>query len=107
MFPNCLSELISIYVLIYLAEVLSDANKHNVACIHLMQQAHSLVFLKDMYSQCEREPRMNNGSTTIGLADLYGLGEQVEMDKSASVHALRQRDHEMGCAAQQRMMRRD
>ena len=50
---------------------------------------------------------MNNGSTTIGLADLYGLGEQVEMDKSASVHALRQRDHEMGCAAQQRMMRRD
>ena len=44
---------------------------------------------------------MSNGSTTIGLADLYGLGEQVEMDKSASVHALRQRDHEIGlrCAA--------
>jgi len=31
-FANYLSELISICVLIYLAEVLSQANKHNVAC---------------------------------------------------------------------------
>jgi hypothetical protein len=39
---------------------------------------------------------MKTGSTPIGLADLYRLGEQVEMDKSASVHALRQRDHGIG-----------
>ena len=39
---------------------------------------------------------MNTGSTRIGLADLYRLGEQVEMDKSDSVHALRQRDHDIG-----------
>ena len=39
---------------------------------------------------------MTNGAATPGLADLYQLGEQIELDKSASVRALRQRDHAIG-----------
>ena len=30
---------------------------------------------------------MTNGAATPGLADLYQLGEQIELDKSASVRA--------------------
>ncbi|MEH6635304.1 MAG: DUF2868 domain-containing protein [Halioglobus sp.] len=39
---------------------------------------------------------MNNGVSTPGLADLYHLGEQIELDQEAPLHDLRQRDHDIG-----------
>lgn len=39
---------------------------------------------------------MSNVATTPNLADLARLGEQIELDRSASMQELRQRDHAIG-----------
>ena len=39
---------------------------------------------------------MSNVTATPALADLSSLGKQIELDRSASVHELRQRDHAIG-----------
>jgi hypothetical protein len=39
---------------------------------------------------------MNNATATPELADISGLGKQIELDRLASVHELRQRDHAIG-----------
>ena len=39
---------------------------------------------------------MSNVTATPALADISSLGKQIELDRSASVHELRQRDHAIG-----------
>ena len=43
---------------------------------------------------------MTSGANKPNLADLYRLGEQLEMDKSVSVQDLRRRDHAIGLQCQ-------